>query len=111
MLPPLHALFSRVRLLGPVAVLLGTPQRATIAPYACGGYMLLIDYTDGRERLDLADRYDNLHDYDHPDDRDFTAAADHLAARGLAWVLPWALDQHGNLTAPIVPVAREESHR
>jgi hypothetical protein len=106
MLPPLRALFSRVRLLGPVAVLLGTPQRATIAPYACGGYMLLIDYTDGRERLDLPRRAE---EYDRPDDREFTAAAGHLAARGLAWVLPWQLDVHGNLTAPVVPVDREDN--
>jgi hypothetical protein len=109
MLPPLRALWSRVRLLGPVAVLLGTPQRATIAPYACGGYMLLIDYDQGRERLDLADRSGDLHDYDRPDDRDFTAAADHMAARGLAWVLPWQLDPHGNLTAPVVPVTGEDN--
>ncbi len=111
MLPSLHALWSRARRLGPIAVLLGRPQRATIAPYACGGYLLLIDYDQGRERLDLADRSGDLADYDHPDDRDFIAAAEHLAARGLVWVLPWQLDQHGNLTAPVVPVAREESNR
>jgi hypothetical protein len=110
MLASLRGLWSRVCLLGPVGVLLGTPQRATIVPYACGGYLLLIDYDQGRERLDLADRSGDLRDYDHPDERDFTAAAEHLAARGLAWLLPWQLDGHGNLTAPVIAMTgREES--
>jgi hypothetical protein len=110
-LPSLRAFLSRVRLLGPVGALLSHPQRATIAPYACNRYMLLIDYDQGRERLDLADRPGELHDYDHPGRRAFTAAAEHLAARGLVWVLPWQLDHNGNLTAPVVPVARKDNAR
>ena len=106
MLPPLRALWSRLRLLGPVGVLLGTPQRATIAAAACGGYLMFIDYSDGREWLDLPLR---MEEYDHPDEREFTAAAAHLAARGLAWVLPWQLTAAGDLTAPVVPVARKEN--
>ena len=45
-----------------------------------------------------------------PDDFDWTKAEADLsdaevvdldAARGLSWVLPWELDEHGNLTAPL----------
>jgi hypothetical protein len=108
MLASLRGLWSRFCLLGPLGVLLGTPQRATIAACGCGGYLLLIDYTDGREWLDLPLRTE---EYDHPDEREFTAAAEHLAARGLAWVLPWQLDGHGNLTAPVIATTGREAGR
>jgi hypothetical protein len=78
---------------------LGTPYRVVIVPAACGGYTLMIVCPQGVDWVDLPLRDD---DYDHPDDREFTAASAALAARGLVWVLPWQLDEHGNLTAPVV---------
>jgi hypothetical protein len=105
MLPPLRALLTaaayvRCRYRRPL--LLGVPYRATIAAAACDGYLLLISYTNGTEWLDLGHRAEA---YDHPDEREFAAAADLLAARGLDWVLPWELDRQGNLTAPVTATA------
>ncbi len=100
MFPSLRALCCRLRAVGPVALILGTPQRATIANHPDGGYRLLIDYTDGREWLDLPrSRAADL--YGRPGDAEFAAAARLLTARHLTWELPWQLDKDGHLTCPV----------
>ena len=107
MLPPLlRAWLMRVR--PRPRFWLGTPYRATIVPFACGGYVLRIACTQGCDHVDLADRSGESADYDHPDERDFAIAAEALTARGLAWVLPWELDANGNLTAPVTPITRKD---
>jgi hypothetical protein len=95
---------------------LGTPLRATIAPAACGGYTLLIHYTQGVERVDLPLR---MEDYDRPDEREFTAVAVALAERGLTRTTPWQIDAYARLCAPIAvvrdpsrtPATRKEARR
>ncbi|OJF15519.1 hypothetical protein [Couchioplanes caeruleus] len=87
---------------------LGTPYRVTIAAVAAGGYVLQIHHTQGVEWVDLPRR---TRVCDHPDEREFVATVAALAERGLVWVLPWQLDEHGNLTAPVVPLVREENRR
>lgn len=99
MVPPLRAFLTRFR--PRPRWWLGTPYRATIRPFDNGRYVLTIACTEGVDWIDLADRIGKLHPDDHPDARDFVAAADELDARGLAWVLPFGLDEHGNLTAPV----------
>jgi hypothetical protein len=77
---------------------LGKPYRATIAPAAGrAGYVLKIGHRQGVEWVDLPARSETP---SRPDEREFAAASAALAARGLAWVLPWELDGDGNLTAP-----------
>lgn len=110
MLPPLRALRAAASRLRPrQGWWLGAPYRATITPFACGGYFLAIAYTQGVDRVDLADRSGDMQDYDHPDERDFAAADSVLAARNLALVLPWELDHNGNLTAPVTSLARKDN--
>jgi hypothetical protein len=109
MLSPLRALLRAVARFRPrPAWWLGRPHRATIARAASGGYRLLIHHDQGVEWIDLPERTEP---YEYPDDREFTAATDALADRRLVWVLPWQLDQHGNLTAPLARVARQETTR
>lgn len=86
---------------------LGEPYRVTIGAAACGGYVLLIHHTQGTEWVDLPLRTE---EYDHPDEREFAAASAALAARQLAWVLPWQLTANGSLIAPIISLAREEGN-
>jgi hypothetical protein len=114
MLPLLPALvgalrghYARLRAIGPFALLIGTPRRATIANHPDGGYRLLIDYTDGREWLDLP-RSRAAALYHRPTDTEFDAATRLLTARALTWELPWQLDTEANLTCP---VTRKEHHR
>ncbi len=84
---------------------LGRPVRATIRPVSWGdGYALAIQHTEGVEWIDLPGR---TRVYDHPDKPEFDATAAALAARGLAWVLPWELDERGNLTAPVTPLRKD----
>ena len=87
---------------------LGTPYRATIAPAARGGYVLKIHHTQGTEWVKLPPR---TRVYDRPDERAFAAAAEALAARRLAWVLPWELNGNGDLTAAVTDLNREEHRR
>jgi hypothetical protein len=101
MLPSLRVLAARLR--PRPAFWLGKPIRVTIAAAACGGYILRIHHTQGVEWIDLPDRTEA---YDRPDEREFTAAAAALTGRRLVWVLPWELDECGNLTAPAVPAER-----
>ena len=105
MLPPLRYLLHRLLYLLSQARprlrwLLGKPSRITIAAYSEGGYMLKIHHAEGVEWVRLTTDTGRT----MPDERDFTATADALTARGLTWVPPWALDQDGNLTAPVVPL-------
>ncbi|WP_328853382.1 hypothetical protein OG994_12725 [Micromonospora globbae] len=84
---------------------LGTPLRATIAPAASGdGYVLLIRYAQGTEWVDLPTR---TGPYDRPDEREFTAVAAALAARGLTRITPWQIDTDAHLCAPISPIRKE----
>jgi hypothetical protein len=86
---------------------LGTPYRVTIAPCGQAGYVLKIGHRHGVEWVHLPARAEPP---TRPDEREFTAASAALRDRGLAWVLPWELDEHGNLTAPVTtdqhPTAR-----
>ncbi|MEE6260188.1 hypothetical protein [Plantactinospora sonchi] len=84
---------------------LGTPLRATIAAAACGGYILLITYSQGTERVHLPTR---MEEYDRPDEREFAAVATALAERGLTRTTPWQIDAYGRLCAPI---ASKEARR
>ena len=102
MLSSLRALRTAVARLRPRRPLwLGTPLRATIAPAACGGYTLLIDYNQGTEWVDLPLR---MEPYDRPDEREFTAVAAALAERGLTRTTPWQIDLHARLCADIAAI-------
>jgi hypothetical protein len=100
MLPSLQALLSRFR--PPRKPWLGRAYRVTIAPAACGGYVMRIHHTQGTDWVDLPLR---MEEYDRPDEREFTVAAAALAERGLTWVLPWQLGTNGVLTAPVTTLA------
>ncbi|MGC5330676.1 hypothetical protein [Micromonospora sp. DT62] len=102
MLSPLRALRRAVIRSRPRRRLwLGTPLRATIAAAACGGYILLLHYTQGVERVDLPLR---MEEYDRPDEREFTAVAAALASRGLTRTTSWQIDAYGRLCAPIAVI-------
>ncbi|RKN44306.1 hypothetical protein [Micromonospora endolithica] len=106
MLSPRRALrAAAARLLPRRPYWLGTPLRATIAAVTSGGgYVLLITYSQGTEWVDLPARTEP---YDRPDDREFTAVAAALAARGLARTEAWAIDTNARLCASINPVRKE----
>lgn len=105
MLSPLRALRNAVARWRPRRpALVGTPVRATITAAACGGYTLLIHYTQGTEWVDLPLR---MEDYDRPDEREFTAVAAALAARDLTRLTPWQIDAYGRLCAPIAVIRKE----
>ncbi|MEV6375803.1 hypothetical protein [Micromonospora musae] len=116
MLSPLRALLKAASRLRPRRpIWLGTPLRATIAPAASGGYTLLVHYAQGVEWVDLPLR---MEDYDRPDEREFTAVAAALAARGLTRTTPWCIDAYARLCAPIAVIrstsrtpARKEDRR
>jgi hypothetical protein len=109
MLPPQRALLTALSRFRPRPMWwLGRPYRVTIAAAASGGYLLLIHHTQGTEWIELPTRTEP---YDHPDEREFSAAADALAARRLAWVLPWQLDANGSLTAPITTLTGPDGSR
>ncbi|MEV6695081.1 hypothetical protein AB0M35_26765 [Micromonospora sp. NPDC051196] len=102
MLSPLRALRNAVARLRPRRpLLIGTPLRVTITAAACGGYTLLIHYTQGTEWVDLPTR---MEDYDRPDEREFTAVAAALASRGLTRTTGWQIDTYGRLCAPIAVI-------
>lgn len=117
MLSPLRALLkaaSRLRPRRPIS--LGTPLRATIAPAACGGYILLIDYAQGTEWVSSLPA--RTEPYNRPDEREFTAVAAALAARGLMRTSPWQIDGYGRLCIDIAVIrstsrtpARKEDRR
>lgn len=80
---------------------LGKPHQVTIAPTGeQTGYLLKILHSQGVEWVDLPARTDTA-PLARPDEREFAAASTALRDRGLAWVLPWDLDAHGNLTASV----------
>jgi hypothetical protein len=80
----------------------GRAVRAVIAPAGCGGYLLFIEYHRREWIGDMPTRFET---YDSPDDREFTAAATALAARGLAPVGAWQPGEHGTheTTLTILP--------
>lgn len=95
----------------PVASPNGTPIRAIIAPAACGGFLLFIDYAHRQiaADVDLGTRWDA---YDTPDDREFTVADRGLTGMGLARTGPWRADGYpGRFTAPITHLDRERTGR
>ncbi|MEU5939042.1 hypothetical protein ABZ807_07595 [Micromonospora sp. NPDC047548] len=103
MLSPLRALLKAATRLRPRRpIWLGTPLRATIAPAACGGYILLIRYTQGTEWVSSLPT--RMEEYDRPDEREFTAVAAALAERGLMRTTPWQIDQYARLCAPIAVI-------
>ncbi|MET8371784.1 hypothetical protein [Micromonospora profundi] len=109
MLSPLRTLRKAATRLRPRRpIWLGTPLRATITPAASGGYTLLIDYNQGTEWVDLPTR---MQEYDRPDEREFTAVAAALAARGLIRTTGWQIDTHGRLCAPIAVIRTGKESR
>ncbi|MER7894357.1 hypothetical protein ABTX15_31590 [Micromonospora sp. NPDC094482] len=109
MLSPLEALrkaATRWRHRRPIW--LGIPLRATIAAAACGGYTLLIQYSQGTEWVDLPIR---MQEYDRPDEREFTAVAAALAERGLMRTTAWQIDQYARLCAPIAAIRTGKENR
>ncbi|MET8123426.1 hypothetical protein [Micromonospora sp. NPDC005291] len=110
MLSPLRALRTAATRLRPRRPYwLGTPLRATIAPAACGGYVLLIHYTNGVEWVSSLPT--RTEEYDRPDEREFTAVAAALATRGLTRTTPWQIDQHARLCAPIAVIRTGKESR
>ncbi|GGQ44053.1 hypothetical protein [Couchioplanes azureus] len=85
---------------------LGPASRVTIAPAGWGGYVLQVHRSQGVEWIALP-RRDRV--YERPEEHQFHAAAEALAERGLAWVLPWGLDTEGNLTAEVTSLVRKEN--
>jgi hypothetical protein len=86
---------------------LGRPHQVTIAPTGDRtGYLLKILHSQGVEWVDLPTRADRVPPV-RPDEREFTAAGAALRDRGLTWVLPWDLDEHGNLTAPVTTAIQQ----
>jgi hypothetical protein len=84
---------------------LGTPYRITMAPaFDYPGYLLKLHRSQGVDWMNLPARAVGAA-CTGPDAREFTAAAEVLAAGGLQWALPWQLDGHGNLTAPVTRAA------
>ncbi|MEU4216210.1 hypothetical protein [Actinoplanes sp. NPDC026623] len=85
----------------------GDPEHALIVPTACGGFLLFIKFSNtGRRRtgVDLGTRWD---DYDVPDDREITAAAEGLARLGLTLTAPWTPgSERYSLTAPVALAPR-----
>jgi len=102
MLSPLRALRRAAARLRPRRLFwLGAPLRATIAPAACGGYVLLIDYAQGTEWVSLPTRTEP---YDRPDEREFTAVAAALAERRLTRTTPWQIDTDARLFVDIAAI-------
>ncbi|MBO3740003.1 hypothetical protein [Actinoplanes flavus] len=79
----------------------GGPVRAVIAPAACGGFLLFIDYTRRQiaADVDLGIRFD---EYEIPNADEFAAADQGLAEMGLTRTGPWQPDGYpGKFIAPI----------
>jgi hypothetical protein len=117
MLPSLRALLSALTRLRPRRNwFLGTPQRATIAAVAPAGYILLIDYTNGRDWVTLPARrpgeewtaLSTAVTDDRPDERELTAVDAALADRRLIRTQPWGIDNNGRLCADIAVIHPQE---
>jgi hypothetical protein len=80
----------------------GEPVRAVIAPAACGGFVLLTEFTRTGLRpigADLGIRWD---DYDTPNPAEIAAADAELTHLGLTRTAPWRPGSvTGSLTAPV----------
>lgn len=80
----------------------GQPVRAVIAPAACGGFVLLAEFTHAGLRpigADLGVRWD---DYDTPNPAEIAAADAELTRLGLTRAAPWRPGSvPGSLTAPV----------
>ncbi|WP_018218223.1 hypothetical protein [Salinispora vitiensis] len=100
MLSPIQALRRAVARVRPrPRWWLGTPLRATIAPAASGGYLLLIHCTQGTEWVRTLPRRNGTPD--RPDEGEFAAVADALTARGLTRTSPWHIDSDARLCTDI----------
>lgn len=103
MLSPIQALRRAVARVRPrPRWWLGTPLRATIAPAAHGGYLLLIHYTQGTEWVSTLPV--RTSQPDRPTEGEFTAVADALTARGLTRTSPWQIDADARLCTDIAAV-------
>lgn len=88
---------------------LGAPQRATIAAVNPAGYILLIDYTNGRDWVDFPGRRRgkdwtalSTHATDErPNDDELTAVDAELSTRRLVRTQAWGVDSEGRLCAPV----------
>ncbi|SNY52037.1 hypothetical protein [Paractinoplanes atraurantiacus] len=86
----------------------GAPVRAIIAPAACGGFLLFIDYAQRQiaADVDLGIRFD---EYEVPTDAEFAAADRGLAELGLTRIEPWlAGNRPGKFVALITNVRTED---
>jgi hypothetical protein len=87
---------------------LGRPQRATIAAVNPAGYILLIDYTNGRDWVDLPGREQDWTTLstrtadERPSDDELTAVDVELARRRLLRTQPWGIDTEGRLCASVI---------
>ncbi|MDT4991083.1 MAG: hypothetical protein QOH97_975 [Actinoplanes sp.] len=88
---------------------LGTPQRATIAAVNPVGYILLIDYTNGRDWVDLPGRRQSENwtalstsaDDNRPSDEELNAVDTELTTRRLVRIEAWGVDVEGRLCASV----------
>jgi hypothetical protein len=116
-----NALVSLLRSLGPHSNwFLGSPQRATVAAVVPAGYVLLIDYTNGRDWVTLPPRHPgeewtalSTHPTDdRPNESELAAVDEALAARRLVRTEPWGIDVESRLCASIEIVrAADQSGR
>jgi hypothetical protein len=111
MLPRLKSALVRVfRSLGTHSNwFLGSPQRATVAAVVPAGYVLLIDYTNGRDWVTLRPRHPGEQwtalstrpTDDRPIESELAAVDAALSARRLVRTEPWGIDVEGRLCASI----------
>jgi hypothetical protein len=115
MLPSLQVLLTALTRLRPRPNwFLGAPRRVTIAAVVPAGYILLIDYTNGRDWVTLptrrpGDQWTALSTDvgdDRPDERELMAVDAALADRRLIRTESWGIDINGRLCASIA-VARD----
>jgi hypothetical protein len=87
---------------------LGAPQRATIAAVNPTGYILLIDYTNGRDWVDLPGRSQDWTALspraadERPSDEELAAVDVELSRRRLLRTQPWGIDTEGRLCAAVI---------
>src|SRR3954447_14327664 len=101
MQPTVQKLLTALRRFGPRSNwFLGTPLRATIAPVLPAGYILLIDYSNGRDWVTLhggqpGEDWTSLATEvtdGRPTEQDLAAIDAALADRQLSRTEPWGID-------------------